>query len=51
MTPGNSGLPYGAATDLYTYVWKTDKSWKASWRQLTARLDDGSLHVLRFQFK
>ena len=40
-----------AATDRYTYVWKTEKSWKGSCRRLTVRLDDGSTHVLPFQFR
>jgi hypothetical protein len=27
---GNNGPTYDALTDTYTYVWKTDKRWKAS---------------------
>ena len=50
-TPGASGLQYDAATDTYTYVWKTEKSWKNTCRQLTVRLNDGSTRVLLFQFK
>jgi CSLREA domain-containing protein len=50
-TAGGSGLQYDAASDTYTYVWKTEKSWKNTCRQLTIRLDEGSTRVLLFQFK
>jgi YVTN family beta-propeller protein/VCBS repeat-containing protein len=46
-----AGLQYEAGSDTYTYVWKTDKSWKSTCRQLTVRLDDGSTRILLFQFK
>jgi hypothetical protein len=31
-TAGDSGLSYDAATDQYTYVWKTDKTWSGTCR-------------------
>lgn len=46
-----SGLTYDAASDQYKYVWKTDKAWKASCRQLILKLNDGSEHRALFQFK
>ena len=49
-TAGNSGLSYDAATQTYTYVWKTDKSWGAC-RQLVVKLNDGSYHRANFKLK
>jgi hypothetical protein len=31
-TAGNSGVQYDAASDTYTYVWKTDKGWAGTCR-------------------
>jgi len=42
VTAGGSGLSYDAVTDQYTYVWKTDKTWGGTCRQLQVRLSDGS---------
>jgi hypothetical protein len=42
VAAGSSGLSYDPATDQYTYVWKTDKAWAATCRQLQVRLADGS---------
>jgi hypothetical protein len=50
VTAGASGLTYDAATDTYTYVWKTDKSWAGTCRQLTVRLSDGTDHIAQFKF-
>jgi hypothetical protein len=50
-TPGASSLSYTATSDQYTYVWKTEKEWKGTCRQLTVTLLDGSTHVALFQFK
>jgi hypothetical protein len=50
-TAGGSGLQYSAASDQYTYVWKTDSSWSNSCRQLIVKLKAGSQHVANFQFK
>ena len=50
-TSSHSGLTYDAASDQYTYVWKTDKAWSGTCRQLQVMLGDGSLHTADFQFK
>ena len=47
----NKGLTYDALTDTYTYVWKTDKSWKGKCGTFTLKLDDGSEHTADFQLK
>jgi len=49
-TAGSSSLSYDAATDQYTYVWKTEKAWAGSCRQLTVELTDGSTHTANFKF-
>ena len=48
---GNSGLQYDAASDTYTWVWKTDAAWKGSCRMLTVALDDDTTHEALFAFK
>jgi len=50
VTAGNSSLSYNAATDTYTYTWKTDRAWTGC-RQLVVRLNDGTDHVVNFKFK
>ncbi len=47
----NNGLTYDAATDTYTYVWKTSKNWKGKCGTFTLKLDDDSEHTAEFQFK
>jgi hypothetical protein len=51
VAAGNSGLQYDPATQIYTYVWKTQRSWAGTCRQLILRLADGTDHVANFQFK
>jgi hypothetical protein len=48
---GASGLSYDAATGRYVYVWKTDKSWAATCRQLTLKLVDETTHNANFMFR
>jgi hypothetical protein len=48
---GNSTLQYDAASNTYTWVWKTDKAWTGSCRTLTVALDDGTQHTALFRFK
>ena len=43
VSAGSSGLTYDPATQTYTYVWKTDKSWANTCRRLTIAFSDGSL--------
>jgi hypothetical protein len=51
VTSGGSGLSYDVAADQYIYVWKTEKSWAGTCRQLVVKLADGSLHAANFKFK
>jgi hypothetical protein len=51
VTAGASGLSYDAASDSYTYVWKTDKAWAKTCRQLIVRLKDGTVHHASFTFR
>lgn len=48
---GGSALTYDAATDQYTYVWKTDRAWSGTCRRLLVTLSDGSTHEALFRFK
>jgi hypothetical protein len=50
VTAGSSSLQYDATTDQYIYVWKTDKSWAGTCRQLQVQLIDGTRHVANFKF-
>jgi hypothetical protein len=50
VTAGSSSLSYDATTDQYVYVWKTDKAWANTCRQLMVTLDDGSVHTAEFKF-
>lgn len=51
VTVGSSGLTYDASTGRYNYVWKTDKAWSGTCRQLVVKLKDGASHQANFQFK
>ena len=51
MTASTSGLTYDASTDQYNYVWKTEKAWVGSCRQLVVKLKDGTEHLASFEFK
>jgi YVTN family beta-propeller protein len=50
VTAGASGLSYDAATDVYTYTWKTDKAWAGTCRELTVTLTNGTSHSALFMF-
>ena len=50
VASGGSSLTYDAATDTYTYVWKTESAWIGTCRQLDVALADGSHHVANFKF-
>ena len=41
---------YVHRTDEYVMLWKTDQKWNGSCREFVLQLDDGSVHVARFQF-
>jgi hypothetical protein len=49
VTAGASSLQYDASTGTYTYVWKTDKAWAGTCRQLIVQLDDGTYHRANFK--
>ena len=50
VSPGSAGLSYDSATDQYVYVWKSDKAWAGTCRQLQVGLNDGEVHVANFMF-
>ena len=52
VAAGQSNLSYDAATDTYSYVWKTVKAWgsPSSCRQLVIELSDGTFHRANFKF-
>ncbi|TVP42872.1 MAG: hypothetical protein EA350_14715 [Gemmatimonadales bacterium] len=50
VTAGSSSLSYDAEADQYTYVWRTDRGWASTCRQLVVRLDDGSEYRANFHF-
>ncbi len=50
VTAGNSSLTYDPLADQYVYVWKTDRSWGGTCRQLTVTLVDGTSHFAFFNF-
>ena len=51
VTAGGSSLSYDPSTGTYIYVWKTDKAWAGTCRQLNLKLIDDTTHVANFQFK
>ncbi len=51
VTAGSSSLSYDSITNQYTYVWKTDKAWTNTCRQLVVKLNDGTYHRANFKFK
>ena len=48
---GSPSLSYNPDTDQYVYVWKTDKVWADTCRQLVVKLNDGTFHRANLQFK
>ena len=48
--PGGSSLTY-SNSGQYNYVWKTEKAWAGTCRQLTVELIDGTTHSANFKFK
>jgi hypothetical protein len=51
VTAGSSSLSYDSTLDQYIYVWKTNKGWAGTCRQLIVQLNDGTTHYANFQFK
>jgi hypothetical protein len=50
VTAGGSSLSYDAFANQYVYVWKTDKAWVGTGRQLQVLLKDGQTYVANFKF-
>jgi hypothetical protein len=50
VSAGASGLTYDPLADLYTYVWKTEKSWSGTCRQLILTIDNNTYYA-DFKFK
>jgi len=50
VTAGNSSLNYDAGAGQYVYVWKTQKAWAGTSRQLVIKLKDGTYHRANFKF-
>ena len=53
VTAGSSSLSYDPATNVYTYVWKTQKAWAGTCQRLLLAFSDGGASVYHadFQFK
>jgi hypothetical protein len=49
-TAGSSSLSYDPVTGTYTYVWKTEKSWAGTCRQVSVKFYDGQIYLLNFTF-
>lgn len=50
VSAGSSGLIYDAAAAQYVYVWKTEKAWAGTCRQLSLPFNDGSTRRVNFMF-
>jgi len=50
QTPGVSRPELDAASGRYNYVWKTDKPWANTCRQLILNFNDGSVQRANFKF-
>ncbi len=48
---GTSSLLYDVDVDQYVYVWKTDKAWAGTCRQLILRFDDGTEYRADFALR
>ena len=52
VNAGSSSLSYDAASDQYSYVWKTSKAWRGTCRMLIVRFNNnGTEHLAKFRFK
>jgi hypothetical protein len=50
VTAGGSSLQYDATTGQYIYVWKSDKGWAGTCRQLQVKFADGTTQAANFSF-
>jgi hypothetical protein len=51
VNAGSSSLSYDAGTGRYNYVWKTDKLWTDTCRQLVVKFGDGTTARANFKFR
>jgi hypothetical protein len=51
LTAGGSSLQYDAATDLYTYVWKTTRAMGGGCWRLAVRFTDGTTQYAVFDVR
>jgi hypothetical protein len=49
VTAAGSSLTYDPTVDQYIYVWKTNKEWAGTCRQLVVTLKDGNAHRANFK--
>ncbi len=50
VAAGSSHLNYNPTTGQYTFIWKTDKAWAGTCRELIVKLADGTSHSAYFNF-
>jgi hypothetical protein len=50
VTANASSLNYDSTANQYIYVWKTEKAWAGTCRQLNVQLSCGVVHQANFQF-
>jgi hypothetical protein len=51
LSIGSIRLFYKKSTEEYTYIWKTEKAWAGSCRQLIVKFNDGTEHLAYFEFR
>jgi len=51
VTAGGSSLAYDSVTSTYTYIWKTDRAWAGTCRQLVLEFADAGATTARANFK
>ncbi len=47
----SAGLTYDSATDQYTYVWSTSRTWAGTCRKFSLKLNDLTVHTALFKFQ
>ena len=51
VTTGANTLHYDAASGQYIYVWKTDRTWAGTCRELQLKFIDGQVQRAAFNFR
>jgi len=51
LSVSGSSLSYDASTRTYTYVWKTEKSWAGTCRQVIMQFNNGTTQHANFNFQ